>query len=67
MKKVLLPMLAFAALTMTSCKKDYTCVCKIGTESYNIELKDVKKSDAKDACKTAGNIYILSGGTCDLK
>ena len=69
MKKVMLfvAVAAFAATTFTSCKKDYTCECKMGSDTYTYELKDVKKKDAKDACNAAGSIWILGGGTCDLK
>ena len=73
MKKVLLSVAAFAlvATTMTSCKKDYDCVCTYndGTsqQSITIPIKDVKKKDAKDACNSAGSIYVLVGGTCAIK
>lgn len=66
MKKIA-PIVAIALGAMfTSCKKDYTCTCTVGTDSYAIPLKDVKKSDAKDACNAAGSIYILAGGSCSL-
>lgn len=77
MKKITLLFAAFAmAAGFASCKKDYSCECSgdfdsDGTveadEKYTYELKDVKKKDAKDACNQAGNIWILAGGTCDLK
>lgn len=66
MKKIA-PIVAIALGAMfTSCKKDYTCNCTMQGVSYPIELKDVKKSDAKDACQAAGSIYILGGGSCSL-
>ncbi|MCU0442688.1 MAG: hypothetical protein MUE96_09845 [Bacteroidia bacterium] len=40
-----------AAITFTSCKKDYTCTCKISGAESKSELKDAKKGDAEDACK----------------
>lgn len=66
MKKLLL-VAAVAAFTMTSCKKDYTCTCTEDGKSYNFEMKDVKKKDAKDACNTLGAMYIADGGSCDFK
>lgn len=70
MKKVLL-IAAVAGMSMVSCKKDYTCTCKYtpagGTEqTYTYDLKDVKKSEAKDACDAAGSAWILAGGSCDF-
>ncbi|WP_070137931.1 hypothetical protein [Crocinitomix algicola] len=68
MKKVFFAA-AFIAGTalMTSCKKDYTCECTADGATYTYELKDVKKGDADDACDSAGNVWILAGGTCELK
>lgn len=77
MKKVLsiVAIAAFAA-TFTACKKDYTCECsgdwdQDGTisadEKQTYQLEDVKKKDAKDACNSVGNLWILGGGTCELK
>lgn len=57
----------FGVLSLGSCKKDYTCECKMGTMTYKYELKDVKKKDAKASCNQAGNAWILQGGTCDFK
>jgi hypothetical protein len=70
MKKILL-VAAIAGLSMVSCKKDYTCTCTAtigGTaQTYTYPLNDVKKKDAKDLCNTAGNQWILAGGSCDFK
>ncbi len=56
MKKTfaILSLVAFAAISLSSCKKDYTCECtwKIeGAPTINGEIKDAKKSEAEDACK----------------
>jgi hypothetical protein len=40
----------FFAATMTSCKKDYTCTCKIFGQTSTSEIKDAKKKDAESAC-----------------
>lgn len=43
---------AFGALTFASCKKDYTCDCKVNGESVmKYEIKDAKKKDAESACE----------------
>lgn len=65
MKKVFFA--AVAVLALASCKKDYSCECTYDSNKYTYELKDVKKSDAKDACNAAGNQWVLLGGSCDLK
>ncbi|MFD1553919.1 hypothetical protein DNU06_14055 [Putridiphycobacter roseus] len=65
MKKVIL-IAAVSMLALASCKKDYTCECTIDSEVYTYELKDVKKSDAKDACDAVGASWILAGGSCDF-
>ena len=57
----------FGVLALGSCKKDYKCECKIEGMTYTYDLKDVKKKDAKDACNSVGNAWILQGGTCDFK
>jgi hypothetical protein len=52
MKKTII---AIAALTMTfgftSCKKDYTCVCKLnGTIVKTTQYNDVNRAEAEDKC-----------------
>lgn len=49
-KSLVLSFLAVAALGFTSCKKDWTCNCKINGKDHPIEMKNVKKADAKTAC-----------------
>lgn len=65
MKKVL-AIAVLGVFGLASCKKDYTCTCTVDGESIKYELKDVKKKDAKDACDTAGSLWILAGGTCEI-
>lgn len=68
MKKVLL-IAAVASLGIVSCKKDYSCTCKDGTDSYTFTAKSGKK-DAKSWCDaTQKEINEQSGGsgvTCTL-
>lgn len=65
MKKLLF-VAAVAAFTMTSCKKDFTCTCTDGTNSFPYEMKDVKKKDAKEACETLNTLSSGTGTTCSL-
>jgi hypothetical protein len=71
MKKIILLAAAYS-LCFASCKKDYTCTCTVPASGsqpeakYTYELKEVKKSRAKNACKIAGDNWSLAGGTCEL-
>ena len=67
MKKITLLAAAFVAVSLASCKKDYTCECKYtdtgsSAGSYTAKLK---KKDAKTWCEgnNSGSTYI----TCSLK
>jgi hypothetical protein len=50
--KKLLAITALGVLTLTSCKKDYTCTCSSAASSYNFSetYPDQKKKDAEDLC-----------------
>ena len=58
-KNILLASVAFAALTIASCKRDYTCTCKYTTTFKDVSTTktkatkyvDVTKKQAKQACK----------------
>ncbi len=73
MKKstIILGAFILSVVVFSSCKKDYTCQCTYkdafnSAQTISIEYKDVKKSDAKDACDN----WSISGGTdfkCELK
>ena len=70
MKKVALFLgVAFvASLALTSCKGDYTCECTNTlagqSQTFSIEYKDVKKSDAQESCDALDLLYT---GGCELK
>jgi hypothetical protein len=68
MKKLsIIAVAALFTLGLTSCKKDYTCTCTDSTGAKQVyDLGKQKKGDAKDACNTAGSLWILAGGTCSL-
>lgn len=57
MKKSILLIAVLAAFSFTSCKKNYTCVCKYkGIEASRTTIKDTKKK-AKDACTAIKDTY----------
>lgn len=68
-------MIAAAALMMAgfvSCKKDYTCQCTwdlAGSQTtVDLEMNNVSKKDAKDACEAATATYSqYTGVSCELK
>lgn len=71
MKKIILLGFAFGALALTSCKKDWTCVCEgvpiVGT--FSDEIKDKTRSDAKSECEsknTYGGVTV-NDMKCSLK
>ena len=70
MKKTLLFACAtlICAATMTSCKKDYTCTCKVAGQTIPLELKDVKKKDAQSSCDQAQTTYRIAdaSASCGL-
>ena len=73
MKKVTstLAIALFLAFAMTSCKKDYTCVCTttIGgnSTSQEISLGKQKKKDAESACSARIVSTSTASMACKLK
>ncbi len=61
MKKtaLILAGLLVLAISLSSCKKDWTCKC--GTFNYTIE--DATKADAKAAC----DVYVTGNTVCELE
>jgi hypothetical protein len=49
-------------LSMSSCKKDWTCTCTLLGATSAIPINDATKSDAEDACSA---LEIL-GNSCEL-
>ena len=67
MKKVLF-LGAFALFGLASCKKDYTCECKItfmGQTTTSTTTINAKKKDAQTTCENGTN--AATGVTCALK
>jgi hypothetical protein len=60
-----------ALVSLSSCKKDYTCTCKFsgvgaGTPDLKITLADMKKSDANESCDVYTTTYLTVGGSCSI-
>jgi hypothetical protein len=73
MKKLLsIAAVTVALVSLSSCKKDYTCTCTFsgsgaGLPNQVIEYKDVKKKDAKESCDQAQTTWATLGAACELK
>jgi hypothetical protein len=62
----------FAALSMTSCKKKYTCECTYPsnpTLNTSIQTEKMKKSDAEARCALLNTVAATAPdpGSCKLK
>jgi hypothetical protein len=67
MKKIALTLagIAFVAVTLTSCKKDYTCTCTFdiaGVSGSVSETQKLSKKDAEEWCEGEST----TGVTCKL-
>lgn len=49
-----------------SCKKDWTCQCTYNDNTYNYQLRDIKKSNSDSECAISGNQWIIIGGKCEV-
>lgn len=70
MKKLVLFMAIAFTVSLTACKKDYTCTCTFGSGgSSDAEYKSVKKKDAEEACSETETELkkVDSAGSCKLK
>jgi len=63
----------FAALALTSCKKDYTCTCTIhdssgiiADTSFSTVFPNQKKDDAKSACDNGDAVLYTVTYSCEL-
>jgi hypothetical protein len=72
MKKLLsIAAVTVALISLSSCKKDYTCTCKFsgvgaGTPNVVAQINDSKKADAKEACDELTTSYTPIGGSCSI-
>lgn len=65
MKKLitLFAAVGFIALSLTSCKKDFTCVCTDSNgEKTTFDIPNSRRPEAKLSCET----YALGFGDCSL-
>jgi hypothetical protein len=75
MKTIFLTAAAIAALSLASCKKDYTCECTTtspaGTSTSSEKTGKMKLSDAKSKCNEGDKTYTVLGETyeteCSIK
>jgi hypothetical protein len=67
-KKVLFAV-AFVAFATVSCKKDYVCECKLGSETVPTPVSNASKSEAQEVCDELDSFNRLTtgGGGCELK
>lgn len=71
MKKILIAVVVLAGtVSMTSCKKDYTCTCSATDTFYDMsyDLNDYKKKDAESVCDTwdSSDLGLIDGWGCTL-
>jgi hypothetical protein len=68
--KLILGVITIALLSLTSCKKDYNCVCKAGVFSVDAETyQQVTKNDAEERCtdyEAEAKETFGSGVTCSI-
>ena len=67
MKKLVLAVAALGLISLTSCKKEYTCSCSILGTTSDTKTGKVKKSDAKSSCEALNTQAKTVGGSCALK
>ncbi len=68
-KAILLPAIAVAIISMSSCERNFTCTCvypntNIGTTKTNIKAS--KRSDAEVHCNSLNKGAQTLGGACAL-
>lgn len=69
MKKVL-AIAVLGMISLASCKKDYTCVCKTGNEtsvSQESKIENQTRKDAKKACENMSGTALGITRVCKLK
>lgn len=64
MKKVFFVVITIAALT--SCKKDWNCVCTSSAGSSTSVIQDMTKSDAEAKCNEGDGSYLGYTVDCEI-
>lgn len=67
MKKLVLAVAALGLISLTSCKKEYTCACTIFGTTTEAKTAKVTKSDAKSQCEALDAQAKPFDGSCSLK
>lgn len=72
MKKISLMAIAVIAMSVISCKKDFTCECtRVHTSAsgnvttdpmYNTTYRDMRKRDAKSRCQKETDVDVADNG-----
>jgi hypothetical protein len=68
MKKVLF-IAAVGVFAFSSCKKDYTCVCKDGSQTFATYTVHETKKKSKDACEAYNSTWASysSSASCTIQ
>ena len=68
MKKVLFATATFTLILVSSCRKDYTCVCTEDGFTKSFEYTDIKSDDAESACEDQEETFNKTGQNvnCEL-
>ncbi len=67
MKKIVLAVAALGLISLTSCKKEYTCSCTVFGITSDTKTEKVSKSDAKSQCEALDTQAKVFDGSCSLK
>lgn len=68
MKKVIFAIAALGLISLTSCKKEYTCSCTIAGSTTDVKSgTKIKKSEAETWCNALNATSAIGGGSCKLK
>lgn len=67
-KSIFLGIAIVFVLFLSSCNRTWVCECKTSSGVVPIEISDLNKKEAKDACQTysLSNLYNTTGG-CELQ
>ncbi len=68
MKSIIIIAAGFLTLSLTSCKKDWTCTCKDATGGEVKKFKKITKTQAMANCQTVAHTEAgtTSNETCTL-
>lgn len=59
--------ICLAVLSFSSCRKDYTCTCKVAGQVVETDpIPKAKKSDAESICNSIQTSYSSLGYNCSI-